>query len=75
MIEHPVISRLDSIELCNRYATPEPEFVWFDWGRDFAALVYPANVGGSYLLYVAGGEYYAFPTFASACDFIAKEMI
>jgi hypothetical protein len=53
-----------NLDLIERYATDEANFVWFDWGRDFAAWV------PSQRCLIYNQEVYDL-SFAQACDYVA----
>lgn len=68
MQRSPLMQTASNLDLCNRFATDEPDFVWFDWGKDYCALVHEPFI----LIYHT--QVFYPPNFAEACDWIADRI-
>lgn len=60
--------QLCKLSLIDRYATDEAEFTWFDWGKDYCALVYEP------LLVIWQGASYTPDSLSQALDWIADRV-
>ncbi len=67
-MQSAIMRSAHNLDLCERYATPEPDSIWFDWGADQAVWVYACRA------VVWHGEVFYADDFAEVVDWIADRI-